>query len=160
MWRIFVSRFIRCGMTSIEHQPATKYTTVVAVFLIYWLSEEISSDIDILFFKLKKKSLHSILPRNSLVWNLIFRILLIASLKASHTIHFKSDLNEIDKKNVQLSRVYTYQIHIDPKILSYKFDNEQKRPLLLARSLVFIYTAFNDFNKKQVVIESGDDTLY
>ena len=82
-----------------------------------------------------KRSLHWMLPWICLAWNLIPHIPSIPNLEASHAIDVSPTSMKFTR-NMLIDPKYTHtKNHIKPKHYHINFDIEQKRPLLLVRSV-------------------------
>ena len=99
-------------MTSIEHQPATYYIAVVAMFVIYWMPEGTSLDTDVSFFNLNR-SVYLNATVNLLGLKLDFSY---PSLEVSHAINIRP-----------ISINFTISTTNDPKYLHIKNHSDPKK---------------------------------
>ena len=76
------------------------------------------------------------LPWTCLVWNLISDIPSIPSLEDSHAMNIRPISMKFTRNTFNDPKLTHGKNHINPKRSSYKFDIEQKQPLLLAMSVV------------------------
>ena len=107
--------------------------------VIYWLPDGTYSDTDVPFFNFKR-SLHWILPWTCLVWNLISHIPSIPNLEASHAINIRLMSMKLTRNTLKDHKFTHTKIISIQKDYHINFDVEQKRPLLLARSVFSLGT--------------------
>ena len=89
------------------------------MFVIYWMTEEASSDTDVSYFNFKR-SLHLNAAVN-LVWNLISHIPSVPSWEVSNTINICPISMKFTRSTLN-DRQYTHgKNHINRKRLSYEF---------------------------------------
>ena len=86
-------------MTYLEHQPATFYKAIVAIFVIYWMPAETPSDTNVSFFNFKR-SLHLNVAVNLLGLELDFSYPLSSKFRSLAR-------NKYTKKYAP--QIYTYQ---------------------------------------------------
>ena len=103
MWRIYALRFTGCEWhPSSINPPLNICTDVIALFAIYWVPEETSSDTDVSFFNLKRY-LHLNAAVKLLGLKLYSSYPLSSKFRSLARNQYTSDYSEIYKSYVQRS---------------------------------------------------------